>query len=75
MYVEFSIPNGITGPTALLLLRRDLVDWSLQHRINYTEKTVKNTHRVCFADPEHYTFFRLSWSPRIYLDYNIVDIP
>ena len=76
MYVEFRIPNGITGPTALLLLRRDLVEWSQRHAKSYTEKTVKQTHRVCFTATEDYTFFLLTWNPAYArLPFTVINIP
>jgi hypothetical protein len=74
MYLEFHFRHNWSG-VELLLLRRELVDWSKQHHIDYTEKTVKNTHRVCFIDPKDYTFFGLTWVPRTWIDYTIVDIP
>jgi len=82
MYVEFSLPHGSAGQAAahsLLLIRRALIDWSQKYGISYTEKTVKYTHRVCFENPDHYSFFSLTWNPDSKFHslsrFQIVDIP
>ena len=66
MYIEFDLPKGSAGQAAahsLMLIRRALVKWGLKYSIPYTEKTVKYTHRVCFEDPNHYSFFSMTWNP------------
>lgn len=82
MYIEFMLPNGSAGQAAahsLLIIRRELVEWSMKYDIPYTEKTVKYTHRVCFDNPDHYSFFSLTWNlDRKYYAlgrYHIVNIP
>ena len=65
MYIEFQLPSGSAGQAAahkLLLIRRAVVDWSIKHSITYTEKTIKYTHRVCFADDSMCNFFALSYT-------------
>jgi hypothetical protein len=64
MYVEFPLPNGSAGQAAahtLLLIRKGVVDWAIKHSVAYTEKTIKYTHRVCFADDSMCNFFALSY--------------
>ena len=69
MYIEFTLPHGSAGQAAahsLLLIRRQLVDWSIQHNIPYKEKLVKYVLKVTFDDPNNYTFFGLTWEPKSY---------
>lgn len=69
MYIEFSLPNGAAGQAAaysLRAIRKELEDWSLKHNIPYNEKLNKYIFKVTLADPEHYTFFGLTWEPRSY---------
>ena len=62
MYVEFKLPreNYKAGP-ALLMIRHHIVEWANKYQINYTEKTVKYTHRLCFDSDEFYDFFALTF--------------
>lgn len=69
MYIEFSLPNGSAGQAAahsLIVIRKQLVEWSIQHNIPYNEKLSKYILKVTFEDPNHYTFFGLTWEPRSY---------
>lgn len=66
MYIEFRLPQGAGGMAAAMVLgkiRTDLAKWQAQYQIEYTQKTVKYTHRVCFDSPEQYTFFLTTWNP------------
>ena len=66
MYIEFSLPNGSAGQAtahSLIIIRKALVEWGLKYNIPYTEKTIKYTHRVCFDDPNQYSFFAMTWNP------------
>lgn len=65
MYIEFQLPNESAGQAAahtLILVRRAVVDWAVKHDVPYTEKTIKYTHRVCFADDTMCNFFALSYT-------------
>lgn len=66
MYIEFCLPQGASGLSAthaILFIRKDLIEWSIKYRIQYKEKFVKDKIKVTFSDPEHYTFFGLTWEP------------
>ena len=66
MYIEFHLPKGSAGQAAahsLTIIRRALVAWSQKYNIQYTEKTIKYTHRVCFEDDNQYSFFAMTWNP------------
>ena len=61
MYVEFELPKAEHAGPALLLIRHSVLVWAQKHELNYTEKTIKYTHRVCFDDDEYYTLFALTF--------------
>lgn len=64
MYVEFKLPfkEGMLKYTKeLLSIRKELVNWSIKYGIQYKEKIIKNVVKVTFSNPEHYTFFGLTW--------------
>lgn len=62
MYIEFALSKG-SAAQSLLIIRKSLVDWGAKYNIPYTEKTIKYTHRVCFKDSQHYSFFAMTWNP------------
>lgn len=64
MYIEFNLPkdSGQAAAHSLILIRKVLVEWGVKYNIPYTEKTVKYTHRVCFDDTKHYSFFAMTWN-------------
>jgi hypothetical protein len=67
MLIEFQLPSGAGGMTAahaLGVIKQELRAWSQQYQIAYTEKTVRYTHRVCFDDDKHYSFFAITWRPK-----------
>lgn len=80
MYIEFQLPAGAGGMAAAMVLgkiRTELTLWSEQHGIEYTQKTVKYTHRVCFSKPEEYTFFLTTWNPtsEYATRFNVINLP
>lgn len=67
MLIEFQLPSrgaGMATAHALGLLKQELRAWSKKYNIEYTEKTVRYTHRVCFDDDENYSFFAVTWRPK-----------
>jgi hypothetical protein len=48
--------NGITNYISRVLHKK--------YNIEYTEKTVRYTHRVCFDDDKIYSFFAVTWRPK-----------
>lgn len=73
MYIEFTLPTYTVGQSAahtLLVIRKQVVEWAVKHSVQYSEKTVKNTHRVVFDDDSMCNFFALSFEG---YPYRVVD--
>jgi hypothetical protein len=73
MYIEFQLPNGSAGQAAahtLLVIRKQVVEWATKHSVQYSEKTVKYTHRIVFEDDSMCNFFALSFEGR---PFRVVD--
>jgi hypothetical protein len=80
MYIEFRLPQGCYRDGWTIKAIKQLVAaWAEKYQIEYTEKTIKYTHRVAFNDDHHYSLFSLTWStpaewplpePRIIRDTN-----
>jgi len=69
MYIEFRLPNGAGGQTALyskILIDQGLIDWYEKYSIPYKTKIVKYTYRVIFDDPDSYSFWALTWVSKNY---------
>lgn len=67
MLIEFQLPTGGGGMAtahALGLIKQELRAWSKLYNIEYTEKTVRYTHRVCFDNDATYSFFAVTWRPK-----------
>jgi hypothetical protein len=63
MYIEFRLPRqAISAGWTLKAIKQLLTAWSDKYQIEYTEKTIKYTHRVAFDDDRHYSLFSLTWS-------------
>ena len=59
MLIEFAIHE----PFAYWFVRSEIKTWADQYPgIQYQEKTVKKTHRLCFEDDSLYSLFMLSWT-------------
>jgi hypothetical protein len=69
MYIEFQLPSnsGLAAGNALAMIKAQIHRWSEQHKIPYTSKTIKYTHRVCFENDKLYTFFSITWNPEFEL--------
>lgn len=66
MYIEFSLPTGASGQSALHAnhtITQALQNWSDQYNISYNVKNIKYFKRITFDDDAHYAFFALTWNP------------
>jgi PhoPQ-activated pathogenicity-related protein len=64
MYIEFRLPQQpISAGWTLKAIKQLVAAWAEKYQIEYTQKTIKYTHRVAFDDDRHYSLFSLTWSP------------
>ena len=64
MLIEFPLPSGAGGMVTAMArnaLKQQIQIWAQRHEVEYTEKTVRYTHRLCFDDDRYYTLFMMSW--------------
>jgi hypothetical protein len=64
MLIEFPLPSGAGGMVTAMarnVLQQKIKAWAQRHEVEYTEKTVRHTHRLCFDDDRYYTLFMMSW--------------
>lgn len=64
MLIEFALPSGAGGMVTAMarnVLQQKIKAWAQRHEVEYTEKTVRHTHRLCFDDDRYYTLFMMSW--------------
>jgi len=55
-------------------IRASITLWADRYEIpssDYTQKTVRHTHRLAFNDERHYTLFGMTWKD---FDYRIVNV-
>lgn len=67
MYVAFPINTMVD----LERIRSEIDAWNQRYNIRFTQKTVKNTHRLAFDHAENYTLFFMTWSGS---RYDIVNV-
>lgn len=60
MYIEFNLLEVSFGQLEL-----DLKRWQAQHQINYNLKRLNTRAKLTFSNPDNYTFFCLTWDPKI----------
>lgn len=58
MYIEFDVKE-IYLPTVIQELNR----WFEQHQIQFHIKQINHKLKITFSNPEHYTYFCLTWDP------------
>ena len=82
MYIVFTLPSGGGGAVAghaLWQIKQEVEKWAMQYGVQYSQKTIKYTHRLGFNKDEHFTLFSMTWNPlelekRSYLKFQIVNI-
>jgi len=73
MYIEFALPQDESYTYYVTTVKLNIIDWSSQHHIPYTQKTVKYTHRLAFDDERNYSFFAMTWQPQPPIPFKIID--
>jgi hypothetical protein len=67
MYLTFDV-GSIQD---LSRVKHDIQVWASRYLIAYTQKTIKNKHRLAFNRAEDFTLFYLTWQG---LPYEIVNL-
>ena len=71
MYIEFRYAQSAMLTAAI---NHEMHAWSDRYAIPYFTKTVKYGKRFTFNDDAHYSFFAMTWSPRLPVpDYCLVE--
>jgi hypothetical protein len=77
VYIEFVIHPS--GHAILNDIKREIALWAERHAVKYTQKTIKQKHRLGFDRSNHFTLFSMTWAPedldqRPWLNYRIVNV-
>lgn len=67
MYIVFDVRSVVD----LEIVKQQIADWAEQYQIQYTQKTIKNQHRLGLNRERDFTLFRMSWQGE---PYEIVNI-
>jgi hypothetical protein len=59
MYIEFSFEDS----QSLIIIRKELINWSQKYAIKCSEKLIKRTYRVTFDNDTTYSLFAMTWNP------------
>jgi hypothetical protein len=84
VYIEFTLPQGPSGITAvqpaihaLNIVSNKLSAWAQKYNVEYKTKTIKYKIRVTFDSDEYYTLFGLTWvqDPKYpsWTDYRVIS--
>ena len=74
MYIEFSLPQGISTRVMASAIMAEVAIWTNRYGIpdsDYSQKTIKYTHRLGFNKEKHFSLFLMTWDK---FDYQIVRI-
>jgi hypothetical protein len=74
MYIEFKLPQDNSYGHVLNLIKVEIVDWATRYKVpnsDYSQKTIKYTHRLGFNKEKHFSLFSLTWDK---FNYRIVNI-
>lgn len=83
MYIRFRLvfEGSAPSPNFLLnLIQQEIAAWAERYSVRYTQKTIKNEHRVAFDRDETYTLWSMTWDPvhkhtyGRWLDYEMVNV-
>lgn len=65
MYIEFELPKGRLGSAVLDAIKASIILWATRYSIpsqDYTQKTIKYTHRLGFNRREHFSLFGMTYT-------------
>ena len=82
MYIKFDLPTTGGAHATAQAIKIAIARWAARYEVpqhDYSEKTIKYTHRLAFDDDRHYTLFALTWNPQQYgqspswLEYHLIE--
>ena len=69
MYVEFTLPQGISTRVMANVIKAEVAIWAKHYGIpdsDYSQKTIKYTHRLGFTKEKHFSLFSMTWDKFAY---------
>jgi hypothetical protein len=73
VYIEFQLPPDLRNQVAAAI-RAEVAVWANRYGVpdsEYSQKTIKYTHRLGFNKEKHFSLFSMTWNM---FDYQIVRI-
>ena len=73
MYIEFQLPPDLRTVIANAI-KAEVAIWANRYGVpdsEYSQKTIKYTHRLGFNKQKHFSLFSMTWNM---FDYRIVNI-
>ena len=73
MYIEFWLPQDLRNVIAAAI-RAEVAVWAERYGVpasDYSQKTIKYTHRLGFNKQEHFSLFSMTWNK---FDFKIVRV-
>jgi len=67
MYIEFTLPSGAGGMAAgytKYYIEKAFKEWHEKYQIPYKVKTQNYRLKITFDNPEHYSFWALTWESK-----------
>jgi hypothetical protein len=74
MFIEFQLPKEISTRIMANAIKAEVAVWASRYGVpdsDYSQKTIKYTHRLGFNKEKHFSLFSITWNK---FDYRIVSI-
>ena len=73
MYIEFQLPPDLRNAIANAI-KAEVAVWAARYGVldsDYSQKTIKYTHRLGFNKEKHFSLFSMTWDK---FDYKIINV-
>ena len=73
MYIEFQLPPGLRNAIANAI-KAEVAVWADRYGVSdsdYSQKTIKYTHRLGFNKEKYFSLFSMTWDK---FDYKIINV-
>ena len=64
MFIEFQLPPGMSTRVTSNAIKAEVAIWANRYSVpnsDYSQKTIKNTHRLGFTKEKHFSLFSMTW--------------